>query len=53
MVDEPAGKAHYGGQVAGPVFAAIATEALRTLHVEPDAPFTPPVLPVEVIREGT
>jgi cell division protein FtsI (penicillin-binding protein 3) len=37
MIDEPAG-AHYGGQVAAPVFAAITASALRTLQVTPDAP---------------
>jgi cell division protein FtsI (penicillin-binding protein 3) len=40
MVDEPAG-AHYGGQVAAPVFAAITASALRTLQVTPDAPLEP------------
>ncbi|MBA2548912.1 MAG: penicillin-binding protein 2 [Burkholderiaceae bacterium] len=37
MIDEPAG-AHYGGQVAAPVFAQITVNALRTLQVAPDAP---------------
>lgn len=37
MIDEPAG-AHYGGQVAAPVFAQITASALRTLQVAPDAP---------------
>jgi len=40
MIDEPAG-AHYGGQVAAPVFAAITASALRTLQVTPDAPLDP------------
>ena len=37
MIDEPLG-AHYGGQVAAPVFAHITASALRTLQVAPDAP---------------
>lgn len=37
MIDEPVG-AHYGGQVAAPVFAQITASALRTLQVAPDAP---------------
>ena len=37
MIDEPLG-AHYGGQVAAPVFAQITASALRTLQVAPDAP---------------
>ncbi|MEP6608814.1 MAG: penicillin-binding protein 2 [Burkholderiaceae bacterium] len=40
MIDEPAG-AHYGGQVAAPVFAQITASALRTLQVAPDAPLEP------------
>lgn len=53
MIDEPIGKHYYGGEVAAPVFATIMTEALRTLRVEPDAEFTAPVIPVEVVREST
>ena len=40
MIDEPTG-AHYGGQVAAPVFAQISASALRTLQVAPDAPLEP------------
>ncbi len=40
MIDEPIG-AHYGGQVAAPVFAQITASALRTLQVAPDAPPEP------------
>jgi len=40
MIDEPIG-AHYGGQVAAPVFAQITASALRTLQVAPDAPLEP------------
>ncbi|MDR1709507.1 MAG: penicillin-binding protein 2 [Candidatus Accumulibacter sp.] len=37
MIDEPAG-AHYGGDVAGPVFSAVMGGSLRVLGVRPDAP---------------
>ncbi len=37
MVDEPSGKAFYGGSVAAPVFAEIVAEALPMLGVMPDA----------------
>jgi len=33
FVDEPSGGDYYGGKVAGPVFASIASEALRYLGV--------------------
>jgi cell division protein FtsI (penicillin-binding protein 3) len=36
MVDEPHGSHFYGGDVAAPVFAAIAAGALRELQVAPD-----------------
>lgn len=38
MIDEPSGGAHYGGDVAGPVFSQIMGGALRTLGIPPDAP---------------
>lgn len=41
MIDEPSSGQHYGGDVAGPVFAAITGGALRTLGVAPDAPELP------------
>ncbi|MFC0401464.1 peptidoglycan D,D-transpeptidase FtsI family protein [Paraburkholderia rhizosphaerae] len=37
MVDDPAGRAFYGGTVAGPVFSAVAGGALQLLGVPPDA----------------
>jgi cell division protein FtsI (penicillin-binding protein 3) len=37
-VDEPTVGSHYGGAVAGPVFAAITGGALRALNVQPDSP---------------
>jgi cell division protein FtsI (penicillin-binding protein 3) len=36
FVDEPKGEEFYGGQVAAPVFAKVASEALRLLNVKPD-----------------
>jgi cell division protein FtsI (penicillin-binding protein 3) len=41
MIDEPSGGQHYGGDVAGPVFAAIMGGSLRTLGVAPDLPAVP------------
>jgi cell division protein FtsI (penicillin-binding protein 3) len=41
MIDEPSAGVHYGGQVAAPVFAQIASESLRYLGVPGD-----PVAPV-------
>ncbi len=38
MIDEPHGKAYYGGLVAAPVFARVMTEALRIFNVPPDVP---------------
>jgi cell division protein FtsI (penicillin-binding protein 3) len=43
VVDEPQGKT-YGGLVAGPVFARIAEQSLRYLHVEPTEPIRPQLL---------
>ncbi len=36
VVDEPKGAAYYGGDVAAPVFSAVAAGALRILAVPPD-----------------
>jgi cell division protein FtsI (penicillin-binding protein 3) len=41
MIDEPAGKIYYGGDVAAPVFAQVMAGSLRTLGVAPDAPLKP------------
>ncbi|WP_417068332.1 peptidoglycan D,D-transpeptidase FtsI family protein [Niveibacterium terrae] len=38
MIDEPNGGKHFGGEVAGPVFAQIMGGSLRTLGVAADAP---------------
>ena len=52
MIDEPSAGKHYGGQVAAPVFARIAGDALRTLRVAPDAPLAHVVLPVGPSKES-
>lgn len=41
MIDEPRGDVHYGGAVAGPVFAQVMAASLRQLGVTPDAPDVP------------
>ena len=38
MIDEPTSRAHFGGDVAGPVFSAVMGGSLRTLGILPDAP---------------
>ena len=38
MIAEPGGAAHYGGDVAGPIFSLVMGGALRTLGVPHDAP---------------
>jgi len=41
MIDEPREKGHYGGVVAGPVFAQVMAASLRQLAVSPDASEAP------------
>jgi cell division protein FtsI (penicillin-binding protein 3) len=36
IVNEPQGREYYGGQVAAPIFASIASRTLRLLGVSPD-----------------
>ena len=45
LIDDPAGGDYYGGKIAGPVFATIASESLRYLGVPGDAPLERPPLP--------
>jgi cell division protein FtsI (penicillin-binding protein 3) len=40
MIDEPTTREHFGGQVAAPTFAAVASNALRALNVPPDSAVT-------------
>jgi len=52
MLNEPAGKQYYGGQVAAPVFRNVMSEALRQLNVPYDAPLNNVIQPpAEIIRE--
>ncbi len=37
MIDDPTGEVHYGGSVAGPVFASLMKDALRLYNIVPDA----------------
>jgi cell division protein FtsI (penicillin-binding protein 3) len=45
MIDDPTGVDHYGGSVSGPVFAKVASEALRYLGVPGDALPAPKLAP--------
>jgi cell division protein FtsI (penicillin-binding protein 3) len=47
MIDEPTTLAHFGGQVAAPTFAAVASNALRALNVPPDSSVTEIVIPAD------
>lgn len=40
MIDEPTTREHFGGQVAAPTFAAVASNALRALNIPPDSNVT-------------
>ena len=51
MIDDPSGGNHYGGTVAGPVFAKVASEALRYLGVPGDPlPVVPPSTPIHAAK---
>jgi cell division protein FtsI (penicillin-binding protein 3) len=45
LIDDPSGGDYYGGKVAGPVFATIASEALRYLGVPGESPICAPPTP--------
>lgn len=45
LIDEPSGGDYYGGKVAGPVFATVASEALRYLGVPGESLICPPPQP--------
>ncbi|HYD80864.1 MAG TPA: penicillin-binding protein 2 [Paucimonas sp.] len=51
MVDEPIG-AHYGGEVAAPVFAAVAANVLRAMNVPPDSSVTDIIIPKDAVQES-
>lgn len=46
LIDEPSGGDYYGGKVAGPVFAAVASETLRYLGVPGTSLVCPPRTPL-------
>ena len=52
MIDEPAGAAYYGGDVAAPVFARVMAASLRALGVAPDAPGLQASLESPAVRES-
>lgn len=52
MLDEPTVGGHWGGRVAGPVFSAVAANALRALNVPPDSNVTDIVIPKNVVEES-
>jgi cell division protein FtsI (penicillin-binding protein 3) len=52
MVDEPTNGKHYGGDVAAPVFAAVAANTLRAMNVAPDSLKTNIVIPAEIVKES-
>ncbi len=52
MVDEPTAGGHYGGQVAAPVFASVAANALRALNVAPDASVDNVIIPDAPVMES-
>lgn len=52
MIDEPSAGKHYGGQVAAPVFASVASGALRAMNVAPDASTDNVIMPVDPVTES-
>jgi cell division protein FtsI (penicillin-binding protein 3) len=52
MLDEPNAGEHYGGVVAGPVFANVVANALRAMDVAPDSTVTNIVIPKEPVEES-
>ena len=55
MLDEPSAGAHYGGEVAAPVFSTVMGSALRMLATPADAPGDNVILPADgsEVREET
>jgi cell division protein FtsI (penicillin-binding protein 3) len=52
MVDEPSNGKHYGGDVAAPVFSAVAANALRAMNVAPDSSVTDIIIPADGVQES-
>ncbi|MDB5762686.1 MAG: cell division protein [Herminiimonas sp.] len=51
MVDEPTTAQHFGGDVAAPVFSAVAASALRAMNVAPDSTVTNIIIPTGSAEE--
>ena len=52
MIDEPGGPVHVGGDVAGPVFSALAANALRAKNITPDSTLTHIIIPDKEAQEN-
>lgn len=52
MLDEPGSSMHFGGDVAAPVFATVAANALRAMNVAPDSPVTNIIIPKDIVQES-
>jgi cell division protein FtsI (penicillin-binding protein 3) len=52
MIDEPSNGKHYAGEVAAPVFSAVAANALRALNIAPDSTVTNIIVPADGVRES-
>ncbi len=52
MLDEPSAGNHFGGTVAGPVFANVTANALRALNVPPDSSVTNIIIPKDALEES-
>lgn len=52
MIDEPTGGKHFGGQVAAPIFAKVASSTLRSLNVAPDTSVANVILPAAPVAES-
>ncbi|HEX2603253.1 MAG TPA: penicillin-binding transpeptidase domain-containing protein, partial [Oxalicibacterium sp.] len=52
MLDEPEAGQHYGGVVAGPVFANVVANALRAMDVAPDSSVTNIIIPKDAVEES-
>jgi cell division protein FtsI (penicillin-binding protein 3) len=52
MVDEPGAGKHFGGQVAAPVFASVASSTLRSLNVSPDTSVANVIMPAVPVAES-
>lgn len=52
MIDEPNNGKHYGGDVAAPIFSAVAASALRALNVAPDSSVTNIIIPTDPVAES-